>query len=100
MSAAYGATLCDRRGRVLAAGRTVNISESGVYAMLGHVQGRLPQFGQIRLSIPDYSASASRRGGNQRAGNNRTVVYLCRIVRCESIGQLTAVGIEFIRKIS
>ncbi len=95
-AAAYSVTLCDRRGRFLARGRTVNISECGMYAMFSPLRSNTPpQQVQVQVSIPDCSATC--RPGQAAF---RTVIYHSRVTRWELIGQMIGLGIEFVRKLA
>ncbi|MFA6134339.1 MAG: PilZ domain-containing protein [Phycisphaerae bacterium] len=90
-SAAYPATLTDQRGKMVARGRTVNISEKGVFLLIHH--GQVPS-GKVlvaHLSVP----SAARHGPA-----TRTVSYSCHIVRTQMLGRMMGVGIEFNKKLA
>lgn len=92
MPCVYPVVVSDRRGRFLSRGRTSNISETGVMAIVNlkrpvAVDERLI----VELSVPSASASRDRQF--------RTVVYACRVARIQSIGQLTGLGIEFLEKL-
>jgi len=94
-AAAYPAAIRDRRGRVLARGRTANISESGVFVVAKI--GRVPPVGQeiiIDLTVPAVPASCSRRPAS------RTVCYRCRVVRAQRLGNLAGLGVEFLEKLA
>jgi len=90
--AAYPTVLTDERGRTLARGRTANISEHGLFVV---VSGRVPSpaGGSVvaRISVP---ATA------ERGSNTRTVIYDCRIVRRQALGQLLGLGVEFRKKLA
>ena len=92
--AAYPVTVLSRKGRFLARGRTVNISEHGVF-ILTHGQGRFrpEQHILIELRIPATCQSSNRREVH------RTVCYLARIIRLQRVGQQLGMGIEFLEKI-
>lgn len=45
----------------------------------------------VELSVPSANPSRGRE--------TRTVVYLCRIARIQSIGQLSGLGVEFLQKL-
>jgi hypothetical protein len=91
--AAYPVAVYDRRGKAMAKGRTANISESGVVAIVSLRQPLAIDTRVIlELSVP--SANATRRR------EARIVAYLCRVVRRQSIGHLTALGVEFVEKLS
>ncbi len=94
MPAAYPVALFDRRGRMLARGRTANISETGCFIII-HARAALPADGQARIEMVLPSASA--RPGRPDA--TRTVLYACRIARRQAIGQMTGLGIELLRKL-
>ena len=94
MPAAYAAVLRDRRGRLLARGRTANFSESGVYVLARAYKRVLPpQDLRIELTLPTSPLCHSRR-------DTRVVVYTCRITRSEDLGSMTGFGIELIKKLA
>ena len=91
MAASYVATLRTRH-RIIARGKTANISEGGVLVIV-HRNPRLPSDGQellVDLIIPADPA----------AGTKREVTYLCRVTRHEELAHLMAIGLAFIRKIA
>lgn len=91
--AAYPVAVYDRRGKALARGRTANISESGVVAIVSLRQPLAIDARVIlELSIPSASALKRREA--------RIVAYLCRVARRQSVGHLTALGVEFVEKLS
>lgn len=94
-TAAYPVSICDRRGRVLSRGRTANISENGVFVLVGNSRA-LPLSGQVflQITVPDASGRQFRRDAS------RTVRYACRIVRSQSLGRFVGMGIEFVRKLA
>jgi hypothetical protein len=94
--AAYPVVLNDRGGRILTRGRTANISEHGAF-VVAHDSCRFPEGREVvaSLIVPDVSGS-----GRQKHQPMRTVVYICRVVRTHSLGPLTAVGLEFLRKLA
>ena len=91
MPAAYPVAIRDGHGRVVAKGRTANISQHGVFVVTS-AKGALKPGGIIRLqiSVPDAAASPHRRPGS------RLVYHLCRIVRVQAAGRLLGLGMEFI----
>ncbi len=87
--AAYAALLVDPRGRVLARGRTANISEHGLFVIVNTPDP--PKEGKVaivEITIPSLAAGT------------RTVVYSCRIVRRQELGQLVGLGMEFREKLA
>ena len=92
--AAYQATLYSRQGRVLARGRTTNISQSGAFVVAEN-RRNIPLSGRIcvEIAVPGLSVSPGRRA------RMRVVRYACRIVRTQALGQLIGLGIEFVRKL-
>jgi hypothetical protein len=94
--AAYPVTLNDRGGKILTRGRTANISEHGVF-LVAHDHFRFIEGREVvaRLTVPDTSS-----GERSRREASRTVVYVCRIARMQSLGPLTGVGLEFLRKLA
>jgi hypothetical protein len=94
IAAAYPVVIRDRRGRVIAKGRTANISQSGIYLILPARNEIKPGASfNLELSLPGVDS----RG---RLGANRTVNYRGRVVRTDTLGQLLGVGIELVRKLS
>ncbi len=91
MSAAYPVVISDGHGRVLAKGRTANISEHGVFVVTS-AGGALKAGGTIdlQISVPHATGSAKRRPGI------RTVHRHCRIVRVQAVGHLLGIGVEFV----
>lgn len=92
-SAAYPATLLDRRGRPLSRGRTANISERGALLLVRARDKFRPESRVIvELLIPLPSADGRRL-------EHRKVVYKCRIAHVEPMGQMAAIGIELLEKL-
>ncbi len=87
---AHPYVLRDRKNRVLARGRTVNISESGVLTVIRN-DTRLPRTGQVvlDLTIP----------ADPIAGTTRTVKYRCRIARRQEMGNMLGLALEFLQKL-
>jgi len=93
MPAAYPVVLRDRRGRLLARGRTANFSETGVYVLVRPYKRILSgQELHIELTLPNSPFCHSRR-------DVRVVVYVCRVTRSEELGSLAGFGIELLRKL-
>ena len=93
-AAAYPVTLHDPRGRLVARGRTANISESGLFMI---TRGGDDMIGLeevlLQISLPAVGGEAAWRGGM------RIVHYRGRVVRTQSLGQLLGLGIELVEKI-
>ncbi len=90
--AAYPTVLADSRGKTLARGRTANISDHGLFIIVGQRLSPSDEANVIaKISIP----SAAGRGKE-----TRIVVYECRIVRRQALGQLVGLGVEFARKLA
>ena len=88
----YRATLHDGRNRsVLGRGRTANISENGVLLVL-RSSDRIPETGNVCISLMIPA--------DPIAGTTRQVVYRCRIVRRQEMGNMLGLGLEFITKLS
>jgi hypothetical protein len=93
VAAAYPVVVRGRRGRIIAKGRTANISQSGIYVILPPRNEITPDASfNLELSLPGMDA----RG---RLGANRTVNYRGRVVRVDQLGQLLGTGIELVRKL-
>ena len=89
---AHHATLHDNRNRTtLGRGRTANISENGVLLVL-HNSERIPKTGNVCLSliIP----------ADPVLGTKRQVIYRCRIIRRQEMGNMLGLGLEFITKLA
>ena len=94
LAAAYTAVVTDQRGRVLARGRTANISENGCFVIARRREGPPPrQCATIEMVLP--AAGATRPGRTA----TRTILYHCRIIRTQPLGQLVGMGIELLDKI-
>ena len=94
MPAAYPAEIRDRRGNRLGCGRTANISENGVFALIdGHRPIRPETQVYLFLKLPSIDTVGVRR---RRA---RTVHYLCRVAHIGALGQLRGVGLHLISKL-
>lgn len=89
---AYFTVLSDRNNRrVLAQGRTANISEEGILLVV-RGSGRIPQEGRVCVTI--------RVPANPALGTTRQVVYRCRIVRRQELGNMLGLGLEFLTKLA
>ena len=93
MPAAYPVVVRDRRGNLLARGRTANVSEVGAYVLARG--GRRVAEGQLALIELVLPASPLCRSRNQ----TRTVVYTCRIIRCEDLGSMIGLGVQLLEKL-
>ncbi len=92
---AYSVVVRSRKGRVLARGRTANISENGVF-VLARLREESLRDGQVILDLAIPATAAAR--GKKKA--TRTVTFLCRIARTTPVGQLLGIGVEFIEKLA
>jgi hypothetical protein len=89
VAAAYPISIRDKHLRLLAQGRTANISECGLYMIARRgSRARMGDTVFIEMLVPATSAEGARRG------QMREVRYLGQIVRCEKVGQLAALGIR------
>jgi hypothetical protein len=94
VAAAYPVVVRDRRGRIIAKGRTANISQSGIYLILPARTEITPGASfNLELSLPGID----NRGN---LGARRTVNYRGRVVRVDPLGQLLGTGIELQRKLN
>lgn len=91
MAASYLATIRDARNRLLARGRTANISETGVLVVVRR-SGLIPETGEI---IVDLLIPA-----DPVAGTKREVSYRCRIARRQELANLIGLGLEFLEKVA
>ena len=93
--AAYPVAIRDRRGMGLLRGRACDVSERGLMCVTESRRG-LRVRGKVVLEIT--VPSAARRKGRQSTG--RSVRYLARVVRTGELGQLVAVSVELIEKLT
>ncbi len=90
LPAAFRSILRDRRGRILAKGRTANISENGVFIMLSRaVSAALHDTVSVEMTVP----------ADPIAGTRRLVNYRCRIVRRQEMGNMVGLGLTFVKKL-
>ena len=92
--AAYPATVYDQQGCVLARGQTSNICEKGVQVVATRCE--CPSDVEeviLEITIPSVTP---RRGGRAEF---RTVRYLTKVARIEMLGQMLALGLEFVKKL-
>ena len=95
MPAAHPARLSDSKGRAVAQARTANISENGAMLLL-NTRRKLIVDEELRLEL----RLPSLEGDRPKRRRTRTVVYNCRIVHFESVGQMVGAGIELLGKIA
>lgn len=91
-SATYPVVICDRRGHCLARGRTVDISQAGVFAVVVAVAGSI----RAERVVVELTVPGAKRSGR---GRGRLVRYLAKVVRTEQLGQMFGLGLEFIEKL-
>ncbi len=92
--AAYPAVLTDQRGQTVARGRTANISEHGLFLVVsGNISSQTGEDVIAKILVPSLAAHA-------RGNETRTVIYDCRVVRRQALGQLVGLGIEFRKKLA
>lgn len=94
VAASYAVSLADRKGRFIARGRTANISQSGLLAVLDLRRPLAQEAVQVKVTVPAAGIEAGRKGAM------RTVIYSARVVRQEQVGHLTGVAVDFLQKIS
>jgi len=95
LPSAYPATVRDRRGNVLARGRSANTSESGVL-IICRDWGSASEGQCLTVEMVVPAGFDSRR----RRESSRTVCYLCRVVRVQLLGQLLGLGVRFLEKLA
>ncbi len=95
MSAAYPVNVMDLRGRLLGRGRTANISESGVYILLCP-RSPMPENGQINLELT-VPGLTDRPNGRP---STRKVLYASKVVRTVRVGNMLAIGVQFLKKLA
>ncbi|NLW86313.1 MAG: PilZ domain-containing protein [Planctomycetes bacterium] len=94
MPAAHPAMLSDSQGRPVAQGRTANISQNGAMVLV-NARRTITTDEKLRLELhlPALSDRPKRR-------QLRVVVYTCRVVHVQPVGQMLGVGIELLDKIA
>ena len=90
LPAAFPTVIRDRRGKLLAKGRTANISENGVCIMIRRAAG---------VAIHDTVTIAMTVPADPIAGTRRLVNYRCRVVRRQEMGNVVGLGLTFIEKL-
>ena len=90
VSSAYPVKVWDEHQTLLTSGRTANLSENGLMAVVRSCT--LPPEVLIEITLP--SAGPPRRG---RPGT-RTVHYRARVVRRLIMGNLMGLGVQLLRK--
>ena len=91
VTAAHGVIVRDLEGRLLARGRTADISERGVFVLAdSHPALQVDWEILAELCVP---ALARGRSGS------RTVTYRCRVARLLPIAQLTGLALEFLGRV-
>ncbi len=85
--------MTDRKGKLLARGRTANISENGVFLLVNACRV-VDTEEQVLLELTLPSAS-----GRTRPNAKRVVRYRCRVVHSRPLGHLAGIGVEFLTKI-
>lgn len=92
VASSYPVEVCDHKGRIIGRGRTGNISESGVFALLpGGKEVPLNSTVIIEMELP-------RSPSQQR--QSRRVRYTARVVRTEPMGSWRGLGLELLEKLS
>ena len=93
-SVAYPVTVSDRRGRILARGRTTDLSQSGLFVVVTAPKGSIKASQvEVEISIP----KTRFRGGARETP--RKVRYLVHVVRREEFGQMYGLALDFIEKL-
>jgi len=94
LAGSYPVVVRDRRGRVLARGRTGNVSQTGLYLLADRPRDIRPERTVlVEIVLPVLARHRLADGAR------RTVRYLGRVVRAEEVGQLIGVAIELGRKL-
>ncbi len=94
ISTAYPAKILSRKGKILARGRTSNISAHGVF-LIADREFEIPSDGVVILELvkPDL-------GRTPAAAEPNLDRYECCIIRSESLGQLTGLAVKFSKKLT
>ena len=90
VSAAYPVRILDEAGKFLTSGRTANISEDGLMAIVRTCP--LPKEVLVESTLP--SLAESRRG----RGQVRIVRYRALVIRRLIMGNLTGLGVQLLEK--
>jgi len=92
--AAYRVVLRGRRGRLIARGRTVNISPGGVFVLV-RPRGPMPRNDrlEIELTLPRAQSGPPSRPRSRRARHR------CRVVRTERVGEMVGLALELLEKL-
>ena len=90
VAAAYPVALCDEKWRILARGRTANISDAGASVVADARRG-VPLSGRVYVEIT-LPADTEMMIGRHKM---RIVRYICRIARVQQLGNLVGLGLEF-----
>ena len=91
--AVWPVILRDESGQEIARGKTINISNTGIFAMFdGQLSVGPGEEYQIEFAVPTTDP-----GGGARPLDTRTNRYTCRIVRSSRLGSMVGMGIEFLR---
>ena len=94
LSTAFPVAVCDRNGRLLAKGRSANVSAQGLF-VVASARHNLQTRTRVRvfLRVPDASDRAGRRK------RTRPAEYVCRVARVQQLGDLVGLGLEFVKKV-
>jgi hypothetical protein len=87
--AALPVALCDDQWRIIARGRTSNISEGGV-SIVAEARRHVPESGPVNIEITEPGDPLDKGPG----GRCRIVRYAGRIARTQQLGNLLGLGIE------
>ena len=90
IAAAYPVSLCDEQWRILARGRTANISDTGVSVVADARRG-VPDSGTLHVEITLPIEGAVVSGRRQMC----IARYVCRIARTQQLGNLMGLGLDF-----
>ncbi|MBS3733448.1 MAG: PilZ domain-containing protein [Phycisphaerae bacterium] len=94
-AAAHRVVVLDGNDRVVARGRTANISVDGVLLIAPRTEAlRQGREVVVEIDVPKIAH------GQVRRGQHRTVRYRGRVVRTQQLGQLLGVGLEFVEKLA
>lgn len=88
VSAAYPVTVLDEDRNVLTSGRTANISENGLLAVVKG--GRFPAEVLLTITLPS--------GSSRSRSTARKVTYRARVVRQQVLGNLVGLGVQLLEK--
>ena len=90
VSTAYPVKILDEDQSLLTSGRTANLSEDGLMAVVRSCP--LPPEVLIEITLPSMASSRRERG------QTRIVYYRARVIRRQIMGNLMGLGVQLLKK--